>query len=703
MKRSRVSFDSKEANVASSESVEDVARRVLFSDTLTEKLRPAEGRPVLPEDGKAPSEDFTGVTPGRPAELRLAKGDRTRPPLPKAPSLVNDESRGILLHFFANHELLAAELMALALLKFPDAPGAFRSGLADTLKEEQRHARWYIGRMKECGVAFGQYPANRFFWDAVSTMETPLDYVSRLSLTFEQANLDYSRHYARVLEEAGDEESAAILRRVHEDEISHVGYGLRWFRRWKNEGDSDWTALEKQLSFPLSPSRAKGPQASFSAEGRHRAGFDEDYIKKLSLFERSKGRTPNVFHFNPEAENRIAALPAAYDPPARIASVVEDLEILPAFLARQDDVVLMRRPPSLEHLERLKASGFTLPEFVALDARGRLAKDGLLSRRKVHEVRPWAKAPDLPERFSDLVSRCTGRSPLAKWESTDEKLFSKAHQAETFRHWMGLSFLCRSAADLAVGAEELLERGHENGLLKQPFSTAGGGNRKVALRETIATMDSKRSDPVAVKGGILLEPLHDRVFDFSVQYSVDGDEIQFLGPVEQLIAPSGGYRGSVCVNKFCQGMDPELARFLMNEALPTYRKEGALATSVREWAAAAGYAGPLGVDAYVYRDRDGGLRHRPICEINVRYTMGRVAMEIRRQIAPGHALKFEILKATQRESFPAPLLDDSGKIRGGALVLNEVRAGSRFAAQITVAEDRRELQATPDSLGENRK
>ena len=57
-------------------------------------------------------------------------------------------SAGRLLHFFANHELLATELMALVLLKFPDAPAAFRKGVLETLKDEQEHTRLYIERMK---------------------------------------------------------------------------------------------------------------------------------------------------------------------------------------------------------------------------------------------------------------------------------------------------------------------------------------------------------------------------------------------------------------------------------------------------------------------------------------------------------------------------------------------------------------------------
>src|SRR5450432_3882803 len=56
--------------------------------------------------------------PGRPANLAcVGKAD-----FPKVDHLDQDSARGRILHFFANHELLAMELMALMLLKFPDAP-----------------------------------------------------------------------------------------------------------------------------------------------------------------------------------------------------------------------------------------------------------------------------------------------------------------------------------------------------------------------------------------------------------------------------------------------------------------------------------------------------------------------------------------------------------------------------------------------------
>ena len=107
------------------------AEQVLFSTSLEEKL-------FVPEDI---SDDSPGtslvspISPGRPSFLRFKSSHSDSPAPPKLDSLEKVQERGRLLHFFANHELLATELMALVLLRFPDAPPVFRRGVYRTLLE----------------------------------------------------------------------------------------------------------------------------------------------------------------------------------------------------------------------------------------------------------------------------------------------------------------------------------------------------------------------------------------------------------------------------------------------------------------------------------------------------------------------------------------------------------------------------------------
>ena len=230
----------------------ELAERVLFATTLEEKLQ----CPAVVTDEHPGAALAAPAMPGRPPELTFKPAGAAKAEFPGLHRLDDERERGRLLHFFANHELLATELMALVLLRFPDAPAAFRRGVLQTLRDEQEHTRLYLARMQACGIAFGELPVSGYFWRAVSGMSSPMEYVAGLSLTFEQANLDFARHFARSFAAVGDAETAKLLDQIYRDEIGHVAYGLKWFRRWKQAGQSDWDAFCQQLKFPLSPQRA---------------------------------------------------------------------------------------------------------------------------------------------------------------------------------------------------------------------------------------------------------------------------------------------------------------------------------------------------------------------------------------------------------------------------------------------------------------
>src|SRR5258706_12689923 len=149
----------------------EFAERVLFATTLGEKLL----RPSDITDERPGPAFVTPAAPGRPAELQFKVTGEARDSFPGTKNLEQESERGRLLHFFANHELLATELMALVLLRFPEAPAAFRRGVAETLQDEQIHTRLYLERMKDCGMQFGALPVSGYFWRAISRMASPLD------------------------------------------------------------------------------------------------------------------------------------------------------------------------------------------------------------------------------------------------------------------------------------------------------------------------------------------------------------------------------------------------------------------------------------------------------------------------------------------------------------------------------------------------
>ena len=100
-----------------------------------------------------------------------------------------------------------------------------------------------------------------------------------MSLTFEMANLDFAPLYGSAFAKAGDESSAALMQRILEDEVSHVGFGIHWLKKLKEPEENAWDVWKNNLPPLMTPKRAKG--FVFNEEPRRKAGVPEEWIEQL--------------------------------------------------------------------------------------------------------------------------------------------------------------------------------------------------------------------------------------------------------------------------------------------------------------------------------------------------------------------------------------------------------------------------------------
>lgn len=142
-------------------SLEDAVRQVLFGSHLEDKLLNLDGVEIPANLDWNPLTNIE--SPGRSTALGFSAKQIK---FPRVSSFHLDEKRALALHFFANHELLAIEMMAAAILMFPNQGNRFVKGLLSTIKDEQKHFSLYCRRMKKLGVEFGDYPLNDFFGDS---------------------------------------------------------------------------------------------------------------------------------------------------------------------------------------------------------------------------------------------------------------------------------------------------------------------------------------------------------------------------------------------------------------------------------------------------------------------------------------------------------------------------------------------------------
>ncbi len=687
--------------------IRQFAEQVLFGTRWEDKLVALDRY----EDHTPGAGIATPSAPGRPPGLGLDEWHhRKKLRFRDVRHFHSEKERGLVLHFFANHELLALELMALALLKFPQAPAKFRRGLVQTLKDEQQHVRLYQQRMQEIGVQFGEIPVGDFFWQAIGPMETPLDFVTGLSLTLEQANLDYARHYAEVYRQLDDPETAAILERIYRDEIGHVKHGLTWFRRWQEAELSEWEAYRQALRFPLGPARAKG--IGFNRVGRCQAGLSVDYIDELELFSQSRGRCPAVYWFNADCEAQVASNQPGRRPPQQVAELEADFQALPMLLGVRDDVVLLHKKPSPGFLRRMQALGFAIPEFVECSADGLAA----LAERKVNALRPWGWSPDSAELFAPLVAGLPRGGEGPCWSAAVRSLYAKSWSAARLGEFLAAeqaSYLCgmdvvgaacETIEQAVAEIERLAEVGFDAVVVKAIYGSSGRGQIHCRGGQLRPEQRGRLKNILRQQGQVVVEPWLDKVADLSLHFDVGAEgAVTVAGWTRFFTDGRGQYRGSF-VGSLTTGLDEEVKRFLYGDGRDA-RRLPKLGEQLAEWLAeplcAAGYQGPVGVDAMVYRDRD-RLRLKPIVEVNPRTTMGRVALKLQQAVNSARTALWRVISrrevvaagfaglaecaAALEAAHPVELMPDGKQLSGGVLFTTDPAQAQSFATVLIIGE-----------------
>lgn len=156
--------------------------------------------------------------------------------------------------------------------------------------------------------------------------------------------------------------------------------------------------------------------------------------------------------------------------------------------------------------------------------------------------------------------------------------------------------------------------------VKRAFGMAGRGQRVVAAGR-LSDHDFAFVRASLAEGGVQIEPN----VAIEREYAIHG---MLSAPVAA--AGRAPIRGALRLGKVVeQRCDPRgvwLSTESLREPTPEELAIGArLAEEAGRVGAAlsdAGYFGPFGIDAYVYRDAEGGLALQPRSEINARYSMG---------------------------------------------------------------------------------
>jgi hypothetical protein len=382
--------------------------------------------------------------------------------------------------------------------------------------------------------------------------------------------------------------------------------------------------------------------------------------------------------FNPFTEGRLSE-GKQFNPTKLQAQLARDLEHLPQFLCRQDDVILTSRKPSVAFLSRLKDAGFPLPEFVECEGAPGFQSVTESSRtvlrqlgaRKLGPLRPWAWGPDSWELLQPLFASVTGeqRPPAARFNDGLARLYAKSWSANFLRQLLAKGVtgtgafpkdcLCteqevgvpvRSRAEAMAAIAAIRTRGHHPVVVKQSFGVAGSNALRL-LEPDLLPAQLRWLDRAFARGQeVVVEPWLDRLADFSAQLEMTPQGLKLFGYTGLVNDLRGQFvanyaeahhhkRVPAAVVSLFAGHPDISGRLLALYAEVFARLEAELR--------AVDFRGPLGLDALVYRDRTGRASLKPVVEINPRYTMGRVLVELMRQTSQNSAGVFRLVNTAQ--------------------------------------------------------
>ncbi|NJS15538.1 MAG: ferritin-like domain-containing protein [Sphingopyxis sp.] len=201
--------------------------------------------------------------------------------MPKRRSGGSDQARIAMLHALAHIEFVAIDLAVDLVGRFGGQfPQAFTDEWLSVAADEAMHFALLDRRLKTLGSDYGALPAHAGLWQAAA--ETSDDALARLAIVpmvLEARGLDVTPATIDRFASAGDERSAAILRRILTDEIRHVAAGTRWFR---------WACDERgfvpdQMWHQLVKTHFRGAvKPPFNDSARHAAGLTQDFYRVIA-------------------------------------------------------------------------------------------------------------------------------------------------------------------------------------------------------------------------------------------------------------------------------------------------------------------------------------------------------------------------------------------------------------------------------------
>lgn len=390
-----------------------------------------------------------------------------------------------------------------------------------------------------------------------------------------------------------------------------------------------------------------------------------------------------LYIFNPEHDLALASGETNYMAPASARRMASELALLPMWYAEEGSAVLAPSAYNLDYVKRMQ-------ELFGLSIH--LITEPELAAEPNLDIRPWGWDLALRKRLLGLGITETllpSMEQLGIWReySHRSKAVSLLPGLQLNERFCGESYYLKTPEEWKRFVEE-----REECLLKAPLSGSGKGLNwcKGAFTPFISGWCARVA---ASQGGIVAEPIYNKVEDFAMEFYSDGaGKVTLAGYSLFSTGRSGMYEGNRLLSN--EDIRKRLSQYVPSEVLTDLTNR-----LISELSMLIGtvYKGYLGVDMMICRfpeSESSVFRIHPCVEINLRMNMGVVARLLYdRYVHPDstgdfridyHPSEGEALMEHERMSAAYPLEIREGKVYSGYLPLVPVHKRSCYRAWMLI-------------------
>jgi hypothetical protein len=351
--------------------------------------------------------------------------------------------------------------------------------------------------------------------------------------------------------------------------------------------------------------------------------------------------------------------------------------------------------PSQKYLESLSLLNISVPRFIEINT---ALTNKTFLKQKLGQLFPWGWSPATHHLLHPLKQNCSNNfkhGPFASWENMDKELYSKKTASEILKQILPLlksDFLLPHINTPVItnnysGIIEAKEKWGEI-MVKAPWSSSGRGLQPVLQSPIHPSIKKRIVALIKSQEYVLVEPYLNKILDLSFQFKINKGKANFINTSYFITDSKGQYQGT-----FLNGLPSELQKrvssiisFSKREIIP------ALKTILENSSYARYYNGFLGVDALIYKTKEGQLKINPCLEINLRYTMGLLASYFEKFIFSEKQGQFKLFYDS-RYSFKKfsvdmankyPLNIERNKIISGYFPVTDSYKNANFGAYVII-------------------